>query len=78
MNALVITSLRSKSLPALPAADIDRATTFARQDKAAATRTAYRSDFASFQAFCRSRGSPRSRPRLRRWRPIWQRRLKPA
>jgi site-specific recombinase XerD len=43
-------------LPALPAADIDRAAAFARQDKAPATRKAYRSDFASFQAFCLSRG----------------------
>ncbi len=38
-------------LPALPAADIDRAAAFARQDKTPATRKAYRSDFARFQAF---------------------------
>jgi hypothetical protein len=43
-------------LPALPAADIDRAAAFARQDKAPATRKAYRGDFVSFQAFCLSRG----------------------
>jgi hypothetical protein len=42
-------------LPALPAADIDRAAAFARQDKAPATRAAYRADFAAFQAFCHSR-----------------------
>ena len=38
-------------LPALPAADIDRAASYAKQDKAPATRAAYRSDFANFQAF---------------------------
>jgi len=38
-------------VPALPAADIDRAAAFARQDKAPATRKAYRSDFAIFQVF---------------------------
>src|SRR5215831_8192313 len=43
-------------LPALPAADIDRAASYAKQDKAPATRAAYRGDFASFQAFCLSRG----------------------
>src|SRR5262249_30542762 len=43
-------------LPALPAADIDRATAFAKQDKAPATRAAYRSDFASFRAYCLARG----------------------
>src|SRR5262249_28050652 len=57
MNALVIPSLSSEWLPALPAADIDRAKTFARQDKAPATRSAYRSDFASFQTSCHSRGA---------------------
>src|SRR5712692_4494494 len=44
------------ALPALPAADIDRATSYAKQDKAPATRAAYRSDFARFHAFCLSRG----------------------
>jgi len=43
-------------LPALPAVDIDRAASYAKQDKSPATRAAYRSDFASFQAFCLSRG----------------------
>jgi site-specific recombinase XerC len=43
-------------LPAPPAADIDRAVHFARQDKAPATRAAYRSDFAAFQKWCTSRG----------------------
>jgi site-specific recombinase XerD len=43
-------------LPALPIeVDIDRAINYARQDKAESTRRAYRSDFAAFQAFCRSR-----------------------
>jgi len=38
-------------LPALPAADIDRAAAFARQDKAPATRAVYSDDFAAFQSF---------------------------
>jgi site-specific recombinase XerD len=42
--------------PALPAADIEAAATFARQEKAPATRAAYRSDFAAFHAWCASRG----------------------
>jgi hypothetical protein len=37
-------------LPALPAADIDRAASYAKKDKSPATRAAYRSDF------CLSRG----------------------
>jgi len=47
---------RVEQLPALPVADLDRAASYAKQDKAPATRAAYRSDFARFQAFCRSRG----------------------
>jgi site-specific recombinase XerD len=43
-------------LPALPAADLDRAANFARQDKAPATRAAYKSDFAAFQKWCSRRG----------------------
>jgi hypothetical protein len=50
MSALVIPPFGAETLPALPAADIDRAAAFARQDKAAATRAAYRSDFARFRA----------------------------
>jgi hypothetical protein len=49
LPAVVIDQVRP--LPALPAADVDRAAAFARQDKARATRKAYRGDFASFQAF---------------------------
>jgi site-specific recombinase XerD len=44
------------ALPTLPPADIERAINYARQDKAESTRRAYRSDFAAFQVFCRSRG----------------------
>jgi hypothetical protein len=36
-------------LPALPTADLDRATSYAKQDKSPATRQAYRADFASFR-----------------------------
>jgi site-specific recombinase XerD len=56
MNALVIPPLSNEQVPALPVADLDRAAFFARQDKAPATRAAYRADFAAFQAFCHSRG----------------------
>jgi len=43
-------------LPALPIADLDRAANFARQDKAPATRAAYKSDFGAFQKWCARRG----------------------
>jgi hypothetical protein len=39
---------------ALPAADIDLAASFARQDKGPSTRAAYKSDFAAFHAYCNS------------------------
>jgi hypothetical protein len=55
MNALVIPPLTAGQLPALPAADIDRAASYARQDKAPATRAAYRSDFGAFKAWCLAR-----------------------
>src|SRR5712671_5479209 len=55
-TALAVIPEQVALLPALPAADIDRAASYAKQDKALATRAAYRSDFASFQAFCLSRG----------------------
>src|SRR5215467_11184342 len=55
-TALAVIPDQVAPLPALPAADIDRAASYAKQDKAPATRAAYRSDFASFQAFCLSRG----------------------
>jgi site-specific recombinase XerD len=55
MNAIIIPP-RVEQLPALPAADIDRAANFARQDKSPATRAAYQSDFAIFRAWCASRG----------------------
>src|SRR5260370_41636404 len=55
-TALAVIPEQVAPLPALPAADLDRAAAFARQDKAPATRRAYQSDFASFQTFCLSRG----------------------
>ena len=56
MNALpMLTIERVDTLPALPAADIDRATAFAKQDKAPATRQAYRSDFSIFRVWCMAR-----------------------
>jgi site-specific recombinase XerD len=42
--------------PALPAADIEIAVRFARNEKAPATRAAYRSDFAAFQVWCVAKG----------------------
>jgi hypothetical protein len=44
------------SAPALPPADLEAAAAFARQEKAPATRRAYRSDFQAFRVFCLSRG----------------------
>jgi integrase len=44
------------SLPAALALDLTRAAELAREEKAAATRRAYRSDFRIFEAWCRSHG----------------------
>jgi site-specific recombinase XerD len=46
----------NQNLSALPAADLELAKTFARQDKAPATRVAYRSDFFAFREWCAARG----------------------
>src|SRR5436190_21554885 len=43
------------TLPALPAADLEAAAAFARQEKAPATRAAYRSDFTDFRVWCLSK-----------------------
>jgi len=51
----MLTVERIETLPALPAADVDRATAFANQDKAPATRTAYRGDFTRFRLWCMAR-----------------------
>src|SRR5215472_4648931 len=57
MNALsMLTIERVDTLPALPAADIERATALAKQDKAPAPRQAYRSDFSIFRVWCMARG----------------------
>jgi len=53
MNAIVPTGA---SLPAALAPDLTRAAEWAREEKAAATRRAYRSDFRIFQAWCQNRG----------------------
>jgi len=42
--------------PALPVADLESAATFARNEKAPATRAAYRSDFAMFRTWCGAKG----------------------
>jgi hypothetical protein len=55
MNAIVpIPS--GTSLPAALAPDLTRAAEWAREEKAAATRRAYRSDFRIFDAWCGDRG----------------------
>ena len=59
------------SAPALPAADLEAAASFARQEKAPATRAAYRSDFAAFRVWCCRQGRRCAcRPAPRPWRPI--------
>src|SRR5262245_41972788 len=55
MNAIV-PILPGASLPAALAPDLTRAAELAREEKAAATRRAYRSDFQIFQAWCRDGG----------------------
>lgn len=46
----------SATVPTKFAAELDKAAALAREEKAPATRRAYRSDFALFEAWCRSRG----------------------
>jgi site-specific recombinase XerD len=55
MNAIVPLP-PGESLPASLAPDLTRAAELAREEKAASTRRAYRSDFQIFQAWCRDRG----------------------
>jgi site-specific recombinase XerD len=55
MNAIVPIS-PGMSLLARLAPDLTRAAELAREEKAAATRRAYRSDFRIFEAWCRGRG----------------------
>jgi site-specific recombinase XerD len=53
-NALIPVAVAA--LPAILAPDLERAADLAREEKAAATRRAYGSDFAIFRAWCASRG----------------------
>ena len=46
----------SSAAPALLAPDLDKAADLARQEKAKATRRAYRSDYVIFEGWCASRG----------------------
>jgi site-specific recombinase XerD len=55
MNAIVLVPT-APSLPALLAPDLDRALELALEEKAAATRRAYGSDFRSFETWCQCRG----------------------
>src|SRR5260221_8335135 len=50
-----LTVSHSAPLPAIPAADAERARGFANAEKAAATRRAYGTDFAIFRAWCTER-----------------------
>ena len=63
---------------ALTAADETAVHGFALAEKSAATRRAYRSDFAIFSTWCEGRGSCRCR-RRRRWSPrSWPTRPRPG
>jgi site-specific recombinase XerD len=55
MNALLPVEAFA-GVPALPVDDLELVKDFARAEKAPATRQAYRSDFASFCAWCAGRG----------------------
>ena len=54
-DARALIPVASSAVPALLAPDLDKAADLARQEKAKATRRAYRSDFAIFEAWCASR-----------------------
>jgi len=53
----IVTIPPGVSLPAKLAPDLTRAADYAREEKAEATRRAYRSDFRIFEAWCRDRGA---------------------
>ena len=55
-DAKALVPVASSAVPALLAPDLDKAADLARQEKAKATRRAYRSDFAVFEAWCAGRG----------------------
>jgi site-specific recombinase XerD len=57
MDQLAVLLPQSPGLPVLADAELDAARSFAEQEKAAATRRAYRSDFAIFAAWCHARGT---------------------
>jgi hypothetical protein len=47
--------VRPANVPELPAAEIEAAADYAKAEKAAATRRAYKTDFAIFEAWCSER-----------------------
>jgi site-specific recombinase XerD len=55
MSALPALTIERTDL-ALPVADLESAATFARNEKAPATRAAYRSDFTLFRTWCNAKG----------------------
>ena len=56
MKAIVPVPTAQSSLPATLVPDLDRALELALEEKAAATRRAYGSDFQIFEAWCQGRG----------------------
>jgi hypothetical protein len=57
MNQLAVLLPQGPGLPALADAEVAVARSFAELEKAAATRRAYRSDFAIFAAWCNARSA---------------------
>jgi hypothetical protein len=66
MTALPALTIERTDL-ALPAEDIEAAAAFARNEKAPATRAAYRSDFALFRAWCAGKGVSAVMPIFTGW-----------
>jgi site-specific recombinase XerD len=56
-NSDLISLTLTPKLPALPSAEVDAAASYAAAEKAAATRRAYKNDFAIFQIWCSERGA---------------------
>jgi hypothetical protein len=52
-------------------ADLEQAVSYARAEKASATRRAYHSDFTLFESWCAEKGSLRCPLSLKRWQRSW-------
>src|SRR5271166_613960 len=53
--SIALTVSLGRSVPAIPAAEAERARSFANAEKAAATRRAYGTDFLLFRTWCEER-----------------------